>query len=132
MQARERPTTGMSALPRIEQAFLRAARDVPTLDEAGPERALALLYLRAPGWPAGPGDPERGLQYARQAVDLRPDHPPNLLALGEALLAAGDRPGARDAWSRALDRARRLAKDGDRDAPDWTSEAEQALRRSAP
>ena len=127
VQARERPATGLSALPEIERAFQRALRTDPEIDEAGPDRALALLYLRAPGWPAGPGDPEVGLEHARAAVARRPGHPPNRLALAEALRASGDAPGSRAAYGRALALALEMAEKGDRDAPEWVAEAEKAL-----
>ncbi|HKB08245.1 MAG TPA: hypothetical protein VKF61_08215, partial [Candidatus Polarisedimenticolia bacterium] len=89
VQAREKPSTALSALPKIEALFRRAAEAQPTIDEGGPDRALALLYLRAPGWPSGPGDPDLGLRHARTAAQLRPDFPPNHLALGEALSTGG-------------------------------------------
>ena len=126
MQARERRSTALDALPRIEEAFKRAASGDPAQEEGGPDRALALLYLRAPGWPSGPGDPDLGLEHARKAVELRPDYPPNLLALAEGLDATGDEAGAREARQRALDAARRLQAAGDRDAPEWIREAEGA------
>jgi len=128
VQARERPATGMSALPRIEAAFRRARDARPEIDEAGPDRALALIHLRAPGWPTGPGDPDLGLRHARQAMALRPDYPPNLLALGEALIKTGDGGGGRDAFQRAMTLARDRAADGDRDAPEWVEEAQRSLR----
>ncbi len=131
VQARERPSTVVSALPKIKEAFERAARGAPTLEEAGPDRALALFYLRAPGWPGGPGDPELGLEHARKAVALSPEYPPNLLALAEALLATGDSAGARRAIATALELARRGAPAGDPDAPDWRREAER-LRGELP
>ena len=128
MQARERPSTALDALPRIEAAFRRVAESLPALDEAGPERALALLYVRAPGWPAGPGNPDLALQQARAAVALRPDYPPNRLALAEALAAMGQGDSAAASRRLALDRARELASAGDRDAPEWIAEAEKTLR----
>ncbi len=126
VQARERPSTGLSALPRIEASFKDAASRAPQLDDGGPDRALALLYLRAPGWPAGPGDAELALQHARRAVELSPLHPPNLLALAEALTAAGDGEGSLAAARQALDLAR-AAAGREPDAPDWIREAERAL-----
>lgn len=130
VQARERRSTALDALPRIVDAFQRAAAGDPALDEAGPDRALALLYARAPGWPAGPGDPDLAVEHARKAVALRPGHPPNQLALGEALAAAGDVEGSRAAYRRARERARERAAGGDPDAPEWIREAEQGLRAS--
>jgi len=127
VQARERPSTGLSALPKIEDLFRRAAQAIPEIDEAGPERALALLYVRAPGWPGGPGDPDLGLKHARAAAGLRPDYPPNRLALAEALAATGDADAARVEYRRALDQARAMAGRGDRDAAEWAVEAGKGL-----
>ncbi len=130
VQARERPSTALDALPRIEQAFLRAAAEEPALDEGGPDRALALLYLRAPGWPTGPGDPDRGLEHARKAMMIKPDHPPNLLALAEALSATGNTEEAVETYSRGLELAKRRSAAGDLDAVEWIREAETALGKS--
>jgi tetratricopeptide (TPR) repeat protein len=127
VQARERPSTGLSALPQIERAFQSALRADPGIDEAGPDRALALLYLRAPGWPGGPGDPQAGLEHARAAVARRPDYPPNQLALAEALRATGDEQESRAAYGRALALGRDMADRGDRDAPEWVAEAGKGL-----
>ena len=117
-------------MPRIEQAFGNAARKAPELDEAGPDRALALFYLRAPGWPAGPGDPEQGLAHARRAIELRPAYPPNLLALGEALAVTGDTEGSRKAYARSLELARSREKTGDKEAAEWIEEAKKHLSPS--
>ena len=119
VQARVRASTGYRALPEIEAAFKRAASAAPELEEAGPDRALALLYIQAPGWPAGPGDPELGLEHARKAVAAKPDFPPNLVALAEALAATGRSPASQEAYRRALDRARSLASEGHPDAAEW-------------
>jgi len=128
LRAREKPSTGLSALPTIVDAFERAARAEPLLEEAGPDRALALLFVRAPGWPAGPGDPDRGLVHARLAVEHRPGHPPNHLALGEALKAVGELKASAEAYRRALVLAQVQPAAGDPDAADWVSEAREALR----
>jgi len=127
LQARERRSTGLDALPLIEQAFRRAAAAEPGLEQGGPDRALALLYLRAPSWPTGPGDPDLGLDHARRAVELAPDYPPNLIALAEALAATGEPEEARKSLARALDRAGTMAEEGDPDAAEWAVEAERAL-----
>lgn len=122
-QARERPATAQQGLGLMVASLRRAAAADPRLDGAGPERVLALVLLRAPGWPLGPGDPEAALAQARAAAALAPDHPPNLSALGEALLA-NDRPEeGRAALERALALAQARAAAGDPDAPDWIREA---------
>jgi tetratricopeptide (TPR) repeat protein len=127
LKARERPATGLSALPVIESAFRRAAEEAPELEEAGPDRALALLYLRAPGWPAGPGDPDRGLEHARRAVSISPAHPPNHLALAEALAATGDPESSRSAYLKALEMARTRLASGSPDASEWVRQAVRGL-----
>jgi tetratricopeptide (TPR) repeat protein len=132
VQARERSSTALDALPRIEEFFRKAAAGDPQLEEGGPARALALLYARAPGWPTGPGDPERALEEARKAVALKPDYPPNQLVLGEALNLNGDSRGARDAYTHALDLARVRGVAGDPDAAEWIQEAEKALHGEPP
>ncbi|HET8947996.1 MAG TPA: hypothetical protein VFQ07_13540 [Candidatus Polarisedimenticolia bacterium] len=126
-QARERPSTGLSALPLIEQGFKDAAAADATLDEAGPDRALALLYLRAPGWPTGPGDSAKGLEHARRATTLRDGYAPNHLALAEALAKNGDEDAARQENERSLKLARDAQAAGDPDAGDWIREAERAI-----
>jgi hypothetical protein len=127
VQARERPSTGLSALPRIVEEFTRAAQADPSYDEAGPDRALALVYVRAPGWPTGPGDPDKGLQHARKAVALRGDYPPNRMALAEALRATDDVDASRAAWEEARATARVLAGGGDPDAPEWIRDCDAAI-----
>jgi tetratricopeptide (TPR) repeat protein len=126
LQARERRTTALDALPRIMNAFERAAMLEPSYERGGPDRALALVYARAPGWPTGPGDPDLALLHARKAVALQPEYPPNHLALGEALDATGNRAGSRAAYERALDLAHRIGE-SDPDAAEWIREAEEAL-----
>jgi hypothetical protein len=127
-QARERPSTGLSALPLIEAGFKEAAAADPDLEQGGPDRALAQFYLRAPGWPSGPGDPEQGLEHARRAVALGDEHAPNHLALGEALAKTGDAAAARREYARARALALRAEEAGDPDAGDWMREAEEAIR----
>jgi len=130
IQARERRSTALDALPRIVELLERAAAE-PEIDEAGPHRVLALVLLRAPGWPSGPGDPDRGLEEARRAVELRPEHPPNQLCLGEALDKTGDAEAGREAFREAARLARESLRGGERDAPEWLEQAERALGRGS-
>lgn len=128
VQARERPSTGHDAVGRIVELLETATERDPLLDEAGPFRVLALVLLRAPGWPTGPGDPDLGLEQARQAVGLRPDYPPNQLCLGEALGATGDPDGGRKAYERALQLARaQVVGFLDDDVEQWSTEATEAI-----
>ncbi len=130
LRAREKPSTGLSALPKIEEAFRRAAEKDPGLEEGGPDRALALLYLRAPAWPTGPGDPERGLEHARKAAGLSP------------ITRRTSWPSARRSRRREIPRraapptsgrsprARRGAAAGP-EAADWIRDASRALEGGA-
>jgi hypothetical protein len=128
VQARERRSTGHDAVGRIVELLDIAIQRDPTLDDAGPHRVLALVLLRAPGWPTGPGDPDLGLEQATEAVRLRPDYPPNQLCLGEALGAIGDPEGSRQAYERALQLARAEgAGFHEDDVEHWSAEATEAI-----
>ena len=125
-QAREQPATAHDGLAKMVEALRRVIAVSPGLDEAGPHRVLALVLLRAPGWPAGPGDAEEGLVQARKAVALAPGQPLNELALSEALRKTGRDSEAKAAGLRALALAR--ARRSDPDAREWVEAAEAALR----
>jgi len=128
LRARERPGQALPLLPDVETAFQRAAELDPRYEGGGPDRALSLLYARAPGWPAGPGDADLALEHARSAVAVGGATAPNLLALGESLLATGAHEEARAPLERALEIA-----GGDADDPDareWAAEARRLLERA--
>jgi hypothetical protein len=125
-QARERPSTASDALPRIVALLEQVILADPLLDNAGGHRVLALTLLRAPGWPAGPGDPDAGLEHARQADALVPEQPVNLLVLGEALAKTRDVLEAGRVYERAEALARARAATGDPDAAEWVDSASAA------
>ncbi len=105
LNARAHPTRANEYLTSMLDALKRAESADPNYDEAGPARVRALVLIRAPGWPLGPGDAESGLAAARRAVTLRPEYPPNQLALAEALAKTGDGGGALQIYARARDAA---------------------------
>jgi hypothetical protein len=127
VQARERRTTILDALPRMVRLLRQSIEGDPTQDRAGPHRTLGLVYLRAPGWPSGPGDPDLGLIEARQAVGTDPNWPPNQLCLAEALRETDDPEESRAAYRRALDLAQSGGDAAHPDAPSWIREARDAL-----
>jgi hypothetical protein len=129
MQARDRPTTVEDGLKRMVHLLREVATEAPLLDEAGPERVLGILLVRAPGWPIGPGDSEEALVHARKAVELRPGYPPNQLALGEVLLKNGERAKGRAALLRAVELAGQPPWSGDPDVPSWVADAQALLAR---
>lgn len=103
--AKEHPTRGHEAVKEMLPHLQKAIELAPQLDRAGGYRTLALVYLRAPGWPASVGDEEAGLEYSLLAVEKAPDYPGNHLALAEAWIAMGDRPKAHTEIERARDLA---------------------------
>ena len=127
LEARAHPARAGESLSGMLDKLARAESADPNYDEAGPARVRALVLIRAPGWPLGPGDTDAGLEAARRAVALRPLYPPNLLALAEGLARTGDRSGARENYARARDAAQALPGAADRD--EWLRDAEQGLKR---
>jgi hypothetical protein len=127
LEARAHPARAGESLSGMLDKLARAESADPNYDEAGPARVRALVLIRAPGWPLGPGDTDAGLEAARRAVALRPLYPPNLLALAEGLARTGDRSGARENYARARNAAQALPGAADRD--EWLRDAEQGLKR---
>ncbi len=99
---------GYSALPLlpVEVAALKTAQATPELELGGPLRALGMLYLKAPPWPAGPGDVDAALDLLKQAVDTFPSHPLNHLFYAMALRESGEGEAASAALKRASELAR--------------------------
>ncbi|HEX4420543.1 MAG TPA: hypothetical protein VH165_21655 [Kofleriaceae bacterium] len=130
-QAREKTSTGKDALGRIVDLLHQAIARSPDLEAAGPHRVLALVLLRAPSWPVGPGDPEAGLEEAKAAAQRFPNAADNQLALGEALAANAARGEAHAAYTRALALARAAHAAGDLEAGQWVTDAQAGLDRTA-
>lgn len=127
LRARAHPLQANEALKIMLEMLGRAEAADPEYDQAGPARVQALVLVKAPAWPLGPGDAEAGLASARRAVALRPQYPPNVLALAEALAKTGDTHGAAESYRRARALSETLPPGPDRD--DWLHEADQALSR---
>ena len=127
LNARAHPTRANEYLTSMLDTLTQAESADPNYDEAGPARVRALVLIRAPGWPLGPGDADAGLAAARRAVVLQPLYPPNLLALAEALAKTGNAAGAQETYARARGAAQVLPESPDRD--EWLYEAGQGLQR---
>jgi hypothetical protein len=125
LDAREHPATAIPGLGRMVALLERTRAADPALDRAGPDRILALVLLRAPGWPLGPGDAEAALAAARRAVDRAPGHAPNQLALAEALEANGEAEAGRAAAREAVRLAAAAEEAGVPEAAGWRREAER-------
>lgn len=129
LEARAHPLRAGEVLKSMLDALNGAEAADAQIDEAGPARVRALVLVKAPAWPLGPGDAEAGLASARRAVSLKPQYPPNVLALAEALAKTGDNRDAREAYGRARELSQALPPSQDRD--DWLRQSEQALGRLA-
>jgi hypothetical protein len=131
VQAQAHPTSARDALSRMADHLRHAAARDPALDEAGPQRVLAVLLLRAPGWPIGPGDASAGLAEARKAAARAPEYAPNQLALGEGLIANGELEAGRAAVQKGLALAEASRQAGDPDAPEWIADGQRILAIAA-
>jgi hypothetical protein len=126
LEARAHPARAVGLLGSMLQSLGNAEATDPNYDKAGPARVRALVLIRAPSWPLGPGDTDAGLVAARRAVALQPDYPPNVLALAEALSKNGDEKGARENYAHARDLAQSSSPGPERD--DWLHDADEGLR----
>ncbi|HEY4221581.1 MAG TPA: hypothetical protein VGO62_09565, partial [Myxococcota bacterium] len=129
-QAREHPQNAISTLAHMTALLRTAIAKSPDLDDAGPHRVLAIVLLRAPPWPLGPGDPDGALAEARAAADIAPGSADNQLVLGDALAASG----AHDDALAAYQRAAAIATDAhdNPDAESLLARARAAITRISP
>lgn len=73
----------------VLDTFKKARQLDPTIDDAGPDRNLGLLYHELPGWPIGPGDRKKALKHLKQAYKIAPQRAANRLPLAKALIEQG-------------------------------------------
>lgn len=129
LQGRERRSTAIDALPKVVSLLQSAIELAPRMDNAGPHRVLALVYMRAPGWPTGPGDIDLGYEQARLAVQLDAGHPPNQMALGEAHRELDESDKSHAAYAEAERLAIERVEQNVPDAQEWLDQARRALER---
>jgi hypothetical protein len=101
LTAREHPLEAPSLLKQMLANLAKSEKLDATLDHAGPARLSAVVLLRAPPWPLGPGDVEAATAAAQRAVKRDPGYPPNLIALGQAQSKADGAPQARATFNLA-------------------------------
>jgi tetratricopeptide (TPR) repeat protein len=88
--ARAKKLGALKLLHEMEHELLKAAELDPAFDYGGPDRALGLLYLKAPPWPASVGNRNKARARLEAAVELSPDYPDNHLSLAEAYAQWGE------------------------------------------
>jgi hypothetical protein len=101
LTARERPAQAVSRLKDMLASLTKAEALDPTFDHAGPARLSAVVLLRAPGWPLGPGDPDAAVVAAQRAVDRDAAYPPNLITLAQAQAKTDAAAAARATFEKA-------------------------------
>jgi hypothetical protein len=84
--AQARKLEALGIVKEMERCFQTARQLQETLDFAGPDRNLGLLYWRAPGWPASVGSRPQAREHLERAAKLGAEYPDNRLNLMEALL----------------------------------------------
>jgi hypothetical protein len=102
LTAREHPVEAVARLKEMLASLAKAESLDPALDHAGPARLTAVVLLRAPPWPLGPGDVDAATDAAQRAVKRDPGYPPNLIALAQAQSKSGGVAQARATFNQAL------------------------------
>ncbi len=72
-------------IDRITDNLKKAIKLDPDTDMGGPGRVLAMVYLKAPGWPAGIGDVDKAVDMLKDLCQKYPNHPLNHIFYAEAL-----------------------------------------------
>jgi len=107
--ARVKRMSALKIVSEMESRFETARKWDETLDYAGPDRCLGLLYRDAPGWPLSVGSRGKARRHLLRAFELSPDFPENRLNLVESFLKWDERPRAIQeaaAFEKALSAAR--------------------------
>ena len=108
---------GLGIVSEMEEVFLTARKLDPLFDYAGSDRALGLLYHRAPGWPISLGSQAKASRHLNEAVRLRPDYPGNRLALAEFLWETRQARRFAQEWERLQELIPRVQEEFE--GPDW-------------
>jgi hypothetical protein len=101
LTARARPLEAPSQLKDMLASLTKAEARDPGLDHAGPARLAAVVLLRAPPWPLGPGDVDAAVTAAQRAVQRDPGYPPNLITLAQAQAKGVGTAAARATFAKA-------------------------------
>jgi tetratricopeptide (TPR) repeat protein len=131
--ARTRGIGALKLVTEMEHEFGRARELDASLDFAGPDRNLGLLYRDAPTL-ISIGSRVRAKKHLERAVELAPDYPDNRLNLIESFLNWGDRPGVKretkalnEAWPRA--RAALTGENWTSSWVDWETRREKVQKK---
>jgi hypothetical protein len=101
LTAREHPVQAVALLKQMLAELMKAEGLDPALDHAGPARLTAVVLLRAPPWPLGPGDADAALVAAQRAVQRDSSYPPNLITLAQVEAKSEQPAQARATYAKA-------------------------------
>jgi hypothetical protein len=135
LTAREHPLQAAALLKQMLAYLSKAESLDPALDHAGPARLTAVVLLRAPPWPLGPGDVDGAVVAAQRSVQRDSTYPPNLITLAQAEAKGASAPQARATFAQAQAAVQAWAGAGSEAAAalatqraQWRSTIEQGLR----
>jgi tetratricopeptide (TPR) repeat protein len=74
---------GLSGLKIIQQRMRQLIEKKSTYIYGGPDRVMAIVLMRSPGWPIGPGDWDLAEKHMRRALEIDPNWPENQLYMAE-------------------------------------------------
>lgn len=104
LRARTKGTGALSIIPEVAENGEMALKLAPTYEDGAPGRLLGMVLSKAPPWPHGPGDPDRGFKLLQEAAEKYPQRPEPYVHLADVLL---DQSRVQDA-GRNMQRARTL------------------------
>lgn len=80
---------GSDAIKTIESRMLQLLENKSTYLYGGPDRVLAMVYMRAPGSPLSVGDYDKALKHMKRALEIESHWLENQLAMAELELRLG-------------------------------------------
>jgi hypothetical protein len=82
-QVRDSAMPRLIDLRRVRDYFQRAVELDPYWDEAAPLRAMGILLIKSPSWPASVGDNEEGVALLEKAAAAYPLYPSTFIFMAE-------------------------------------------------
>lgn len=89
--ARTKLFAALGLVRKMHSKLALAANTKPSLDHAGPDRCLALLFRDAPGWPISIGNKKKARAHLAKLKQLAPDFPENVVVWLESWIKWKDR-----------------------------------------
>lgn len=104
LRVRSQGTSAIQLLPTIVEESELAVKLTPAFEDGAAQRLLGTLLVKAPAWPQGPGDADRGMKILQDAMEHFPARAEGYIHYADVLL---DSSRVQDA-QRYLGRAKEL------------------------